>query len=373
MEKIKNIYINHRIRLLKYKTQYKQRSVEWYLQRKKLITASEASSCLVKTKGVMNPYLKSYNQKLMKKDNLDTSCNPYMKINDFYLKKCGFVPFKGNIATRHGQKFEDVASNIYSLLFQTKVLEFGLLKHDTLHWLGASPDGITEKGVMLEIKCPYRRKITGIAPFYYWVQVQLQLEVCDLDYCDFLECSLDQSALQYTTLNHFMKIQTSGVLIEDIFDKFGEDKKKFPDSFFLKKGVFIMQRVVRSNFEAKDYDNDYIYYYPSFEISEDILLLLEWVHKKTKEIRSALTIQRAWKNKNKNYFIRPVFWYLKDIHVSRIKRNKEWFKKAKPFLFNAYNEMKLHQKENGEKLNKGKLLEEEEEDKFESLSHICFF
>ena len=59
--------------------------------------------------------------------------------------------------------------------------------------MGASPDGITKDGVMLEIKCPYRRTITGVPPIYYVDQVQGQLEVCELDRCDFLECKLEET------------------------------------------------------------------------------------------------------------------------------------------------------------------------------------
>ena len=43
---------------------------------------------------------------------------------------------------------------------------------------------------MLEIKCPKSRNITGIIPPIFFAQVQGQLEVCDLEYCDFLECQI---------------------------------------------------------------------------------------------------------------------------------------------------------------------------------------
>ena len=52
-------------------------------------------------------------------------------------------------------------------------------------------------GRMLEIKCPYSRKIktkgkidNGICPHYYWTQVQQQLECADLESCDFWQCKL---------------------------------------------------------------------------------------------------------------------------------------------------------------------------------------
>ena len=42
-------------------------------------------------------------------------------------------------------------------------------------------------GRMLEIKNPFSRVINGIPKDEYWIQMQMQLEVCDLDCCDFLE------------------------------------------------------------------------------------------------------------------------------------------------------------------------------------------
>jgi hypothetical protein len=81
---------------------------------------------------------------------------------------------------------------IYEHRNQKKVIEFGCIRHPYIDYLGASPDGITADGVMLEIKCPPKREITGIIPPYYWCQVQGQLEVCDLERCDFLECGIKE-------------------------------------------------------------------------------------------------------------------------------------------------------------------------------------
>jgi hypothetical protein len=67
------------------------------------------------------------------------------------------------------------------------------MQHPKYSFLGASPDGInihesSEKyGKMLEIKNVVSRVITGIPKNEYWIQMQLQMEVCDLDECDFLE------------------------------------------------------------------------------------------------------------------------------------------------------------------------------------------
>eukprot|EP00798_Chlamydomonas_sp_ICE-L_P023480 gene23480-biopygen11151 len=71
------------------------------------------------------------------------------------------------------------------------VHEFGLLCHASKSFLGASPDGVTEDGVMLEIKCPWRRKIDGTVPMQYYLQIQGQLAVSGLLECDYFEVEFD--------------------------------------------------------------------------------------------------------------------------------------------------------------------------------------
>jgi hypothetical protein len=87
--------------------------------------------------------------------------------------------------------FEYVAQNIYSQRNNVKVHEFGIIKHPKVDFFGASPDGITENGVMLEIKCPFKRKINGEIPLQYYYQIQGQLDVCELDECDYFECEFE--------------------------------------------------------------------------------------------------------------------------------------------------------------------------------------
>ena len=60
---------------------------------------------------------------------------------------------------------------------------------------------------MLEIKCPLSRKIEmegdidDILPIYYQVQVQLQLECCDLDECDFWQCKITEYVSRVEFIN----------------------------------------------------------------------------------------------------------------------------------------------------------------------------
>jgi putative phage-type endonuclease len=91
-----------------------------------------------------------------------------------------------------GTLFEPVSVSIYEFINRTKVGHFGCIRHPKWSFLGASPDGINVSpsslfGRMLEIKNIYNREITGIPADEYWVQMQLQMEVCDLPLCDFLE------------------------------------------------------------------------------------------------------------------------------------------------------------------------------------------
>ena len=98
-----------------------------------------------------------------------------------------------NTTLHWGQKYEPLSVLIYEYLYDTKVEDFGCIRHPTYNFLGASPDGINidkkskKYGRMLEIKNIVNREINGIPKKEYWTQTQLQMEVCDLDECDFLE------------------------------------------------------------------------------------------------------------------------------------------------------------------------------------------
>lgn len=171
-------YQQKRVEYIKtYLDTMKQRTPEWYEARKGRITTSSWSNAM----GEYCDYLCDFNPK--------DAENKYIQ---YIIDKIDGATFTGNIATRWGTKYEEIANMIYEFDNKVKVIEFGLICHEKYSFLASSPDGITSDGVMLEIKCPYRRKITGIPPHKYWVQVQGQLETCDLDRCDFLECQLEE-------------------------------------------------------------------------------------------------------------------------------------------------------------------------------------
>ena len=115
--------------------------------------------------------------------------NPYQTSDDLILRKLGKgEKFEGNIFTQWGNTFEDVAMfQVYKKIFgiTSEIIQVGLVDHPTIPFLGASPDFILPQGKLVEIKCPFKRRVCGVIPEHYYPQVQMQLEVCDLDIADF--------------------------------------------------------------------------------------------------------------------------------------------------------------------------------------------
>ena len=112
----------------------------------------------------------------------------------FRRKTSPIGPRISSPACEWGSFYEDAAVDKYEKEFKTHVLLFSLIPHDTKTWLAISPDGITTDGTMVEVKCPYSRKIKTAeeyapwgCPKQYYPQVQAQLEVCDLELCHFVQ------------------------------------------------------------------------------------------------------------------------------------------------------------------------------------------
>ena len=145
-----------------------QRSLEWYETRQSIVTASDFAQAL--------------------------NLGKFGNRKQFFVKKAGYEQdtFNNNLPPlKWGVMFEPVANEIYMKRYDVNIHEFGLLKHPNNKFFGASPDGITSNGIMVEIKCPFKRKITGEIPLQYYYQIQGQLDVCDLDECDYFECEFE--------------------------------------------------------------------------------------------------------------------------------------------------------------------------------------
>ena len=127
------------------------------------------------------------------------SCLPknHSNFNAYSPRTCAFLeklnlalPFKGNDATRHGVRFEDTALEVYRQLVNNDTVQsFGLLSHSYVSWLGGSPDGVTNGGIVLEVKCPYYRwlKKESLYPAYYYPQPQLIMDIVGLEVAHFIQ------------------------------------------------------------------------------------------------------------------------------------------------------------------------------------------
>ena len=169
-------------------TQIEQRSDEWYKHAQEFLTASQFGDLLgaKRTRGklVMSK---------VKKDDDDTKQN---RRNAVWMNETN--PFDWGI------RFEPVAKMIYEhLTGGTHVLEVGRIVHsEPKYKLAASPDGIIDYdpsgkrlGCLVEFKAPISRNIeSGIVPKNYWHQMQIQMEVTDIDVCDYFEVNIRSKA-----------------------------------------------------------------------------------------------------------------------------------------------------------------------------------
>lgn len=275
------------IEKLKLIPQPEQRSQEWYDTRNNMLTASSIASIF--------------------------NLNPYATRTKYLMEKCGFIKgFSGSAATEWGVKYEPVANSVYAHIYKTDVYEFGLIPHPVYKFVGASPDGITSEGIMIEIKVPTSRDITGDPPIYYWIQMQIQMEVADLDLCHFTELRIKEYAKE-----------------EDFWSNMDEkDNYKTIDNKF--HGCVL----VFWDYELEK--NKYIH--APFEFEHD--QLLEWIKETIKE-----TEQKDFMLLNKS------FWYVEKISIVPVKRDKEWFNKNIKEIQDFYNEIQYFKKEGIEKFN----------------------
>ena len=180
-----------------------QKSEQWYEMRRNLITASDFAQAL--GQGKFGTQADIFKKKVRPEDESGASfSNPFFQ---------------------WGNMFEPVANDVYSMIHSdVRIHEFGLLPHPTKSFFGASPDGITDYGVMVEIKCPPKRKIEvgGQVPLQYYYQIQGQLEVCGLTECDYFECQF----VLYKTWDEFKEAFNDNNIKGIILEHLEEDGKK---------------------------------------------------------------------------------------------------------------------------------------------------
>ena len=300
--------------------QPEQRSAEWYKYRSMRITASDTATAI--------------------------DLNPYEPVEHFIVKKVepDRLPFKDGFFVYHGRKYEPPATQIYEHIYNNKVTEFGCLPSESYKILGASPDGICSKatldnkfserlGVMLEIKCPAVRKIKTsgktagvICPFYYYCQVQQQLECCDFEECDFWQCNIKE----YKDREEFLTDKKHKCVLTE-----GNNSKEVPINPLITRGAIIE---LFPKVFVKRFDDDEQRFIAKYLYPPRLDLTLEeydaWI----------LNTTENWKKENPElekeyYFERVIYWKLPNAHNVTIKRDRKWFTSIYPILETTWNKV----------------------------------
>lgn len=196
---------------------YKQRSREWYEYRAGLITASNLWKVFSSSQSVQNSLIYEKCKPFVMSSSL-TQTN-----DEDYSQLQQTQPSHSSVNTctpfHWGNKYEPLSIKIYEQKYNTRVAEFGCIRHPTYPFIGASPDGINvdrespHYGRMIEVKNIYNRDITGIPKDEYWVQMQFQMETCGLTECDFIETRFKEYSSESDFYENDFLHDTRGVIL----------------------------------------------------------------------------------------------------------------------------------------------------------------
>ena len=258
------------LEMLKATYQPEQKTQEWYDFRHDHITASNAWKAI----GTNS----SKNQLIYEK------CQP--------LNTEKFKSSLTETPMSWGNKYEHLTTCIYEEMNKTQISAFGCIEHKDYSFLAASPDGIVtgsnNYGRMIEIKNVVSREITGIPKKDYYIQMQIQMEVCDLEECDFVETK-------------FVEFESEADFRSDTTDK--------------KKGVIIV---------FVNDSNEFVYKYMPFEVSD----YDSWIDETFSNADPTL----SW--------FKNVYWKLEVYSCVLVKRQREWFQAAVPEFISLWNIIK---------------------------------
>lgn len=262
-----------------------QRTQEWYTLRHNYLTASN----IWKT--------------------FSTECNRnqliYSKCSPLDISKYSRINLDSPL--HWGQKYEDVSLRWYEQTYHTKVSDFGCIPHPDIPYVAASPDGINTDptsdryGRMVEVKNIVNRDITGIPKEEYWIQMQVQMDVCNLNECDFLETRF----IEYEDQEDFMCDGNS-------FSQ-SEDGKQ--------KGIMVL---FLNNIGKPFYE------YAPFNISES--LFSQWN-------------DDVMQKHSDSTWLKNIYWKLKEVSLVLVVKNKIWLDAAKPMMKDIWDIITKERKE----------------------------
>jgi hypothetical protein len=324
--------IEKNIEYLRSIPQHQQRTPEWYKRRNEMITASSAwkvfksdsninqliyekcnaaaAVALPTISSTPGPAPESESVSSDENDSKDETISP--SVSEIVstpasapapvTAKAAYVNV--NSPLHWGQKYEEISRMIYESRNNTKVGEFGCIPHSDYPFLGASPDGINIDpssplyGRMLEIKNIVNREIDGVPLEEYWIQMQLQMQVCKCTECDFLETRFKE----YADEEEFLKDSASD--FDNEFHLTAARTLKGVFSYFIKDGGTPVYHYAPLYLTRKEYD----------KWCEEII------------------------DKNTDLvWIKNIYWYLHQYSCVLVLRNDVWFQNAIPQIEKVWN------------------------------------
>lgn len=262
-----------------------QRTKEWYESRYHMMTASNISKAL----------------------GSDAQRNSliYEKCKPLVTHEVGGGGSVNTETSMHwGVKYEPVTKIIYEAMYCTQVTEFGCIPHPKYPFIGASPDGIVTDpdheryGHMVEIKNIVNREITGIPKEEYWIQMQIQMETCDLDYCDFVETRIKEyetTELAFADETHEYK----GILLH-----------------------FVRKMLVANADEVYDGSPHYVYMPLDIPFTQDTIT--QWIQMQRTDYADEFVL------------FDTKYWYCDEISCVLVPRNRAWFAQAVSVFVNTW-------------------------------------
>lgn len=279
--------LQNTIKCLKNTIMPQQKTKEWYEIRQNLLSASTIWKAL-SSESNYNSLIYEKCSQIKNTSNLDEQIQEYTNTEN---------------SLHWGVKYEPVSVMIYEKLYNTVIDNtFGCIIHSKYNFIGASPDGINvcsksldKFGRMIEIKNIVNREITGIPIDAYWIQIQLQLEVCNLNECDFFETRI----MEYN------------------------NEEEFINSIDLYKGVILY-------FIKKNSIYSPIYEYMPLNIQDYNI----WINDKIKE------------KENDFLLFKKIFWHLDEYSCVLVLKNNFWFNSVLPIFKKMWDTI-LFERENG--------------------------
>ena len=328
--------IEQNIEYLRSVPQHQQRTPEWYKRRNEMITASSAWKVFKSDSNINQLVYEKCNAaaaltstststtttESLSSDDADATSTCDTIVSSVSAPASAHAPtptptkaqyVNVNSPLHWGQKYEEISRMLYESKNKTQVGEFGCIPHSDYPFLGASPDGINIDpssplyGRMLEIKNIVNREIDGVPLEEYWIQMQLQMQVCKCEECDFLETRFKE----YADEEEFLKDSASEI-----------DNEFHLTNARTLKGVFA--------YFIKDGGTPVYYYAPLYLTRKEYDTWCEEIIDKHTDL--------VW--------IKNIYWYLDQYSCVLVLRNDVWFQNAIPQIENVWNII-LRERETG--------------------------